>query len=208
MPIKYFLFLSFLMLCVAVIVCRAEPVRIIDLTQASHSGKQDSLRMPGASYGSGGRVLAGPVKFYLSITIKVDSVSVDNEYVDLKVLLRNIGHGPFTLPIGRDSDRIHQDGNEDRRTFLWLLAAGTSSPSRVIASTVSSSSLADSYVILKPQEAIMVKLRAKPSVGDEFPGKGRQIFVTCKQWNIDDRAFVINAESAIVKASPVIATKD
>lgn len=196
------------------LMCFAEPMRVIDLTKPAPPNRQ-SARVPG---GRGGSV--PEPKFDLPLAIKVESAIVEGDYVYFEVTVRNIGREPYALPIGRDSGVVHKDGNRDRRTFLCLLVLRPEMPSRdwkVIGSTVSSSSVPNSYVVLKSQGAVSIKMRTLrksfiPSDGVLDEGthrlhEGKHVQVNCKEWKIDDNAFMITRESNPVGSNSIAVTR-
>lgn len=179
----------------------AEPIRVIDLTTPVPPSSQ-STRFPGGWGGAVPGKVLGPATFELPLTITVESASVKDGHIDLLVTLRNTGSKGYAVPVQRDFARVHKDGNKNRRTLLFLLILHPDLPSGIMA-TASSSAVADSSVLLKPQEAISLKLRSPFSPGDGVLRDGQQIQMSCKESKLDDDSFVVDSQSNFVVSTPV-----
>lgn len=124
--------------------------------------------------------------------------------LDIEFTLRNSGPNTFELPVARDGNTIHADGNVGRKTGVYSLSLDNNGePSRsTIIFVVSSKSVKSSFVALKPGESVLVKLRATKIIGagEQAPANATLSYM---EYESEDSRYFINRRSYDVVSQKV-----
>ncbi len=177
--------------------------RILDLTRDRTRDEQTN-RLPGASVGSN-----GPAKYALPLSVrdlKVTPDPADSEYLIYEMTLTNVGEVDFLLPRSLDARRIEEESNRGRRVLLFevRVTGGSNSQTTVVQTADGAETVPESWLRLRPQEAISVRLRGRRQQLSVPKYTGGLILVPeCEEWTIGDGGFMIARLSETV-AGPAV----
>jgi hypothetical protein len=176
---------------------------VLDLTRPLAQSARDGERplgVPGAGLDSSKSI----VKYELPLSILIISVRPrdDNTSV-VRVALRNTGPTPFSIPVGRDSNKLLAQGNRARRSLLFavnvVLPHGGALD--VGHQDLTTSSLGESSVFrLDPGQEIVILLPAHLSALQEKT-KSLQLSVEVPETKFEDAEYRIADRSKVVRSN-------
>ena len=138
----------------------------LDLTTRSPE-RAGELRGPGGSAGGPNHGIPPKLR-ELSLDVALDDLYPaavsDREFVNVTVVIRNIGKQVITVPASRDYARIFRPSNQNQRSLtvsLLLEAPGSRQPLSIfVGQTGGSTSEPDTVITLAPGDSVRIRGRA------------------------------------------------
>ena len=141
----------------------AGEVVVLDLTKQP---KKEARPRLGGGFASGitGRPVPPPPRLPLKIRLESIDPTSDGVYIRLVTLLvTNSDDRPFLFPVSRDFDDVHGEGNQGRRSLLFVLRPAEQlgfADMLDMAITFSAAARPDSTMRLEPGQAVRIRLKA------------------------------------------------
>jgi hypothetical protein len=142
----------------------------------------------------------------LPVALKIESIQrktvSGKQGANLSLIIQNLSEKDFEFPVGRGLQATMEDSRRGRKEFAFLLRALCNTCDRkqlkTVALTASSSSLPDTYVVLKPGDQAYVKLFV--DTGSYLLGPAEIVLdlqLGCQQTEFEDGRYVIKNTSTI-----------
>jgi hypothetical protein len=177
---------------------------LLDLTKPVPM-EEKLTAMPGASVtASEGQPL--PRGYPLPLAVRLLSISPQPVRIGRKftveILLRNTGDAPFDLPASQYSRKVLKQGNNGRRTFLFLLTLQNPTNGRQSTQLMASSNLSQrvpsSLLHLEPGQRVRVLFTGDLSPFADLLRNGLeqvQVRAQVSEWKFEDRRYFIEREA-------------